>query len=158
MRGNMPEGFFRNFPNVPQFGMMLGGGRLGVAFVTLDEQTAQENDVTTTEGALIQEVVENSPAAEAGLQVGDIITAVNGEAVDVEHTLRDRLAAYEAGDEITLAVLRDGASQDIPVTLGEPTDMMPGDFFHFFDGPNGFRFPGMPDGEVPQEAPAAPNL
>jgi S1-C subfamily serine protease len=69
---------------------------------------------------LITEVVEGSPAAEAGLQVGDIVTAVDGDRVDFEHTLRDRLFAYEPGDTVTLDVLRDGETLQIQVTLGEP--------------------------------------
>jgi S1-C subfamily serine protease len=112
---------------MPSFGgphqgmpLMMGGARLGVGFVTLDEQTASQNNLTVTEGALITEVVEGSPAAEAGLQVGDIVTAVDGDRVDFEHTLRDRLFAYEPGDTVTLDVLRDGETLQIQVTLGEP--------------------------------------
>lgn len=115
--------------------MMAQNGRLGVSFVTLDEESAAENEVEFVEGALIQTVEEGSPAAEAGVQVGDIVTAVNGEPVDQERTLRDRIFAYEPGDQVTLTVLRDGESQDIDVTLGEPLDMM------FM--PPGLEMPGM---------------
>jgi S1-C subfamily serine protease len=103
------------------FGMGSGviNGWLGVQFVTLDEQSAEENNVTATEGALVKEVVENSPAAEAGLQVNDIILAVNGEPVDTEWTLRDRLMAYEPEDTVTLNVQRGDETLEIEVTLGE---------------------------------------
>jgi S1-C subfamily serine protease len=136
--------------NIP-FGMgqILTGGRLGVQFVTLDEQTATEHNTTLTDGALVTEVVEASPASDAGLQVDDVITAVNNEPVNAEHTLRDRLIAYEPGDVVSLDVSRGGETLTIDVTLGEPemSDMMP------FFGPNGGEFqfpfeipqPGQPD-------------
>ncbi|HLU08251.1 MAG TPA: PDZ domain-containing protein, partial [Oceanobacillus sp.] len=78
------------------------------------------------------EVLPNSPAENAGLQEHDIITAVNGDVVDAERTLRDRLFAYEPDDTITLDVLRDGETIQIEVTLGQPelaSDLMP--FFNF---------------------------
>jgi S1-C subfamily serine protease len=105
---------------MPMFGATLGGGRLGVAFETIDETVATDNDLSVTDGAMVQEVVADSPAATAGLLAGDVITAVNGEPVDAERTLRDRMIAYEAGDTVTLTVLRDGESLSIDVTLDEP--------------------------------------
>lgn len=147
------------------FGMMGGGARLGVAFVTLDEQTAEEHNVTQTEGALIVEVVEESPAEQAGLQVDDIVTAVDGDTVDAERTLRDRLLAYEPGDTVTLTVLRDGETMEVEVTLDEADFsgmMMPG--FRFF-GPDGrgmgrgFMHPPIPGRPDPQpEATPQPNV
>jgi len=80
--------------------------QLGVRFQTIDADLAAEKDLPVTEGALILEVYEDTPAAEAGLQVDDIILAVDGDVVDEEHTLRDRLVAYEEGDVVTLTVRR----------------------------------------------------
>jgi S1-C subfamily serine protease len=145
----LPFGEGRGIPFDP-FGMMGGQGRLGVAFTTLDEAEAEERGVDVTEGAVITEVLPGSPAETAGLQVDDIITAVNGEVVDAEHTLRDRLFAYEADDTITLDVLRSGESLQVEVTLGQPemaADVMP--FFNF-QRPN-------PDQLVPPETPTQPN-
>ena len=133
-RDNLPEGFL---DMLPMFQGMYGNGRLGLSFETIDEQVAADNSLTVTEGALVQSVEEGSAAAEAGVQEGDVITAVNGEAVDEEHTLRDRMIAYEAGDTVTLTVLRDGESMDLQATLTEPEmgdfrgmfeDMIPFDF------------------------------
>lgn len=172
----MPFGFrFRGEgPMSGLFGMFGGQGRLGVAFVTLDEATAEERGLSVTEGALVTEVMEGTPAAEAGLQVDDIITAVNGDAVDAEHTLRDRLLAYEPGDEVTLTVLRGEETLDITVTLGQVNfgsgilpffgqdgERMPGLPFNFEfrmpDMPRGFRF-GHPDAGIPFDLePAVPS-
>ena len=148
--GNMPNDFFNMMP----FMYGYGNGRLGVTYVTLDQQTAQQYNVTATEGALIVAVDPNSPASDAGLQVNDIVTAVNHEPVDQERTLRDRLIAYEPGDVVTLTITRDGASQDIDVTMGQPqvpTNGMPGFPFEFPNQPN------MP-GNAPVAPTATPNM
>ncbi|HEX2906530.1 MAG TPA: PDZ domain-containing protein [Phototrophicaceae bacterium] len=139
---------------MPFSGMMVGGGaRLGVAFVMLDADVAKEHQVEQTEGALITEVVSDSPAATAGLEVNDIVTAVDGDQVDVERTLRDRLLAYEPGDTVTLSVLRDGAAQEIEATLDEAgfQGMMPGMPF----GEDGLPFVHPPL-DVTPEAPNSP--
>jgi S1-C subfamily serine protease len=133
------------------------GARLGVQFVTLDAQKAKDHNVTVTDGALVTDVITGTPAETAGLKVNDIITAVDGDKVDQEHTLRDRLVAYEPGDTIKLDVLRDGNTQQISVTLdqGSLQDAFPS----FFD-PNGFQFFG-PDGQPFDQQPTpvpAPNL
>lgn len=101
------------------FGMPMMGGsaRLGVSIVDLNEETAAENNVDVTEGALVLEVVADTPAEAAGLQAGDIITAVDGDVVDAERTLRDRLYAYEPEDTVTLSVLRDGETLEVDATL-----------------------------------------
>ena len=145
-RGNFPPGF-ENFPNVGgMFGMM--NGFLGVNFRQLDDAAAAELEIEQTEGSYITDVNADSPASEAGLQAGDIVTAVNGELTDAERTLRDRLFAYEPGDVVTLAVLRDGETLDIAVTLGEPRGFGGGMFMPF--GRDGM--PMMPDSEATPEA------
>lgn len=112
-------------------------GRLGVTFVSLDEATAAEHDVTVTEGALITEVQADSPAAEAGLEVGDIIVSVEGDIVDLRRDLADRIYAFEAGDVITLEVLRGEETLTIEVTLGE-NNAVPFRQGEFFQGSNLF--------------------
>jgi S1-C subfamily serine protease len=139
-RGSGGNGMPFDFSQMmPMFQSMYGNGFLGVAFQPIDATVAQENNLSVTEGALINEVVAGSPAETAGLQVGDVVTAVNGEAVDEEHTLRDRLIAYEPDDTVTLTVLRDGASQDIQATLGQPQTPDMGQFFNFPFGGRGNR-------------------
>ncbi|MBL8147460.1 MAG: PDZ domain-containing protein [Anaerolineae bacterium] len=114
---------------MPGYGNRAMNGWLGVSFVTLDEAVAAARNVALTDGALIVEVEADSPAALAGVQADDVVTAVNGEPVDAERTLRDRLVAYEAGDTITLTVNRGGVTQDIQVTLGQPVALQMGQMF-----------------------------
>lgn len=146
--GNMPHDFSQM---MPMFNFGYGNGRLGVTFQTIDAQVAEANSLSVTDGALITAVDDGSPAADAGLEVNDVVTAVNNEAVDEEHTLRDRLVAYEAGDTVTLTVLRGGASQDIQVTLGQP---VMSEFGGMFGGQGGNGFPffhNAPDAEATPE-------
>jgi S1-C subfamily serine protease len=99
--------------------------KLGVRFVSLTPEIADERELPVAEGALIEEVFEDTPAAEAGLEVGDIVTAVDCDAVDEEHTLLDRLYAYEEGDEITLTVQRGGDEIELEAIVGPSAPMMP---------------------------------
>lgn len=156
------EGSMGNIPldQMPMMSLLGSNGRLGVEFVTLDEQVAKERNVTETEGALVTVVATGSPAEEAGLMAGDVITGVNNEPVDAERTLRDRLIAYEPGDVVTLAVQRDGETLSIEATLGEPEagfggmgGMIP--FFHGGEG-NGFSFQ-IPVPNDQSALPAGPN-
>jgi len=74
-------------------------------------------------GALIVEVMPDSPAEQAGLQEGDHIAAVGGEKLGVANDLADLITAYEPGDAVTLAVKRPGEeSRGITVVLGEHPD------------------------------------
>jgi S1-C subfamily serine protease len=108
---------------------------IGIYYQPLDTQVAQDNDLSVTDGAWIHvstqaqdqggpatdapdAIVAGSPAAAAGLKADDIITAIDGQAIDREHPLDLLLLTHAPGDTVTLTVLRDGTSQSIDVTLG----------------------------------------
>lgn len=69
-------------------------------------------------GAMIQEVMAGSPAAEAGLKAGDIITKVDQTPIDADHRLADVIARYKPGNKVTLTIWRAGATRTITVTVG----------------------------------------
>lgn len=74
-------------------------------------------------GALITEVLADTPAATAGLEVGDHILAVDGRELAPDFTLADALAAHKPGDSVTLTVTRPEAeARKVTVTLGEDPD------------------------------------
>lgn len=78
--------------------------------------TASDGNATRA-GAEIKTVSPNTPAAKAGLKVGDVITAVNGERVDSAEALVAHIREYAVGDTVKLTVLRDNKSQEISATL-----------------------------------------
>ena len=69
-------------------------------------------------GARVTQVKSGSAAASAGLRTGDVITAVDGQAVSSAGDVVERISALSAGDSVTLTVQRNGASITVHATLG----------------------------------------
>ena len=82
-------------------------------------------DRTTRVGATIEEVVEDAPAAEAGLRRGDVVVAIDGEAVSGAESLTAQVRERGAGDEATLTVVRDGEVLEVVVTLASRDGAVP---------------------------------
>ncbi|MFW5708991.1 MAG: PDZ domain-containing protein [Chloroflexota bacterium] len=124
LRGTMPGDMGpRSGNHGPRDDRPFGNrAQLGVAFLVIDAQVAEQYDLTVEEGALITAVLPNSPADAARLQVNDVVTSINGESVDAENTLADRVAAYDIGDTITLEIIRESATLQLEVTLGQGPD------------------------------------
>tara|TARA_B100000963_G_C22583427_1_gene651937 strand:- start:528 stop:1523 length:996 start_codon:yes stop_codon:yes gene_type:complete len=70
-------------------------------------------------GVVIKEVGDKTPAANAGLQEGDIILSLNGNAVDGAQQFSASLAGFKPGQKVKLKILRDDEEQEIEVELGE---------------------------------------
>jgi S1-C subfamily serine protease len=70
------------------------------------------------QGAEVLEVVSGSSAEQAGLQVGDVITAVDGSSVTSTSDLTQRVRGHESGDQVTITYSRGGNSAETQVTLG----------------------------------------
>ncbi len=71
------------------------------------------------QGASVQKVTEDSPAKKAGLQVNDIITAVDGKEITGKSELAEIIAKCEVGDKLKLTVYRQGDTVSVTVTVGE---------------------------------------
>ncbi len=109
-------------------GKPLSRPYMGVVYQAIDRQYADANNLSVREGALIQRaaggsstapaVVPGSPADQAGLREGDIITKVNDQAIDGDHPLDATLSMYAPSDTVTISVLRDGQSTTLQVKLG----------------------------------------
>lgn len=100
---------------------------LGVNYLTITPDVAREFDLSVTSGAYVyasqgNPVVSGSPADTAGLKKGDIITKVNSKAIGKQGGLSSLLGEYQAGDKITLTLLRDGKEQTTTLTLGTYKD------------------------------------
>ncbi len=104
---------------------------VGVVYTEIDAQLAAEESLPVAAGAWIGSsfgdaapVVAGGPADEAGLEAGDIITAVDGLAVDSANPLDLQVLRFAPGDAITLDVLRDGENLTLEATLGtRPADL-----------------------------------
>lgn len=85
----------------------------------MDGRTRRKLKLSNTDGVFVEEVMPDSPAEEAGIKHGDVITHVNGQLVDDEEELSKDLHKLGAGKEIELAIIRDGKKQSIKAKLGE---------------------------------------
>jgi serine protease Do len=94
-------------------------GFLGVSIQEVTPDIAKAFNVPVAEGALVGDVTPDSPGAKAGLQKGDIITALNGQKVSDYHDLRLRISQTAPGTPIKMDVYRNGQKQQMTATLGE---------------------------------------
>ena len=69
------------------------------------------------DGAVVQEVTPNSPAARAGLQPGDVVVSIDGKAVQDRSELVAAIRGHKPGDKVTLVVVRGGNETTITATL-----------------------------------------
>lgn len=95
-----------------------GPRRLGLSYQELSAQLAHYFQAPGKTGVLVSEVVADGPAAQAGVQAGDVIVAIAGQDIEDGDDLRAALHARSAGDEVELKVLRQGRSLTLEVTLG----------------------------------------
>jgi serine protease Do len=94
-------------PHMFQF-QELHGTYLGVHLMDLNDQLAEYFGTDKDGGALVTEVMEDSPAAEAGVKAGDVITQIGDEEVSDVAEVRDALQDYEEGESVEVHVLRKG--------------------------------------------------
>jgi len=99
-------------------------GWLGVVIQDITPDLAKSFNVTVTEGVLVSEIQENSPAKEAGFERGDIVVEYDGKSIrDVNH-LRNIVAQTEIGKKVKAKVLREGKEKELIVKIGEqPADL-----------------------------------
>lgn len=93
-------------------------GFLGVSLQPIDSDLAEAFGTNTTHGALIVDVIEDSPAQKAGLRQGDIVTKLNGNTVKNPAGLRNDIVLLSPGTVVTLTVNRNGTIMNFSVTLG----------------------------------------
>lgn len=101
--------------------------RLGIRYLPLSPELAALNQLEVTEGALIYAgeklgelpVVPGGPADKAGLQVNDILVAINGEKISENHSLAGLLQQYKPGDEVEVEYIRKGEKNKVKIILDE---------------------------------------
>lgn len=91
---------------------------LGIQYTLLNTDIAAHLGIEQSTGAFIEEVVPQGPADQAGLKPNDIITAIDGQAIDEQHTLIGLLTGHAVGEKLTLTVLRGAETLTLTLTLG----------------------------------------
>jgi len=97
-------------------------GWLGVQIQPVSEDIADSLGLKQAKGAIVAGVEKGSPAAKAGLKDGDVITAVNGEAVTDAHDLARKVAALGPNKPAELTVIRNGSTETFKAALGALPD------------------------------------
>jgi S1-C subfamily serine protease len=108
-------------PQIISSGKVTHTGRaaLGVSVADVDPNVAAQDNLAVDSGALIVEVQNNSAAAHAGLQPGDVIVQVNNQDVTSTADLSDALSGKNPGDNVSVKVYRGNQQLTVNVTLGE---------------------------------------
>jgi|GEM_PF-1442952 len=129
-------------PALPDVAPTTSGAYLGIEYELITPEVAARENITGTAGAWIKTVVVDSPAAKAGLKAGDVISTVDGHAINETNNLRDIVLGHKAGDDITLTIVTGTANgptdqHDVKITLAARPAQQP------FQLPPGFQ-PGAP--------------
>lgn len=110
-------------------------GYLGVTVQPVDRGLAESFGLDRTVGALVADVVPDSPAAEAGLQPGDVILEFDGQTVEESSDLPPLVGRTPAGEEAEVVVMREGERQTVTVTVGALSDYEDGQAQQSQQGP-----------------------
>ena len=99
-------------------------GWLGVSIQDVTPDLAKQFGLKDSRGALVSEIIPDSPAAAAGIQSGDVITAFNGKTVESTSILRNTVAQTPVGKTVKVELLRDKKSMSFDVKITEqPKDI-----------------------------------
>jgi 2-alkenal reductase len=91
---------------------------LGISYTAINPQVASAYNLSQQSGLYVRGVERGTAAERAGIQAGDVITAIDSQTIDEDHTLGSLLMKHKVGDEVKLTVVREGKEQTITVKLG----------------------------------------
>jgi serine protease Do len=97
-------------------------GWLGVSIQPLTQELAKSFGIAGTQGALVTEIREDSPASRAGFKEGDVIVSFDGKNVDGSRALPGLVANTPVGRAVPVVILRDGKRQTVTATVGNLAD------------------------------------
>jgi serine protease Do len=115
-------------------------GQLGVMVGEVTADIAQGFKLPDSRGALVNQLVPDSSAAKAGIELGDVIRSVNGTEISTSAELPPLIGAMPPGSKVRMGILRDGKPREITVTLSELTE----------DAQRAATMPGAADEGKPQ--------
>ena len=93
-------------------------GRLGVSIQEVNQSLAESFGLSKPAGALVSSVENDSPAAKAGLEPGDVIMSLNGKEIQSSNELPPLVAAIRPGDNAKMQIWRKGGMREITVKVG----------------------------------------
>jgi len=93
-------------------------GWIGVRIQSLNDEIADSLGMSNAEGALVADVTADGPAADAGVEVGDVITSFNGRPVDTVRKLPRLVAETDIGAEVPIVINRRGEKVELMLTVG----------------------------------------
>ncbi len=94
-------------------------GWLGVAMQDLNDRLAEQLKLQSSQGVLIADIVAGSPAAEAGLQPGDVVVEWNGKRINDADDLRFLVAGTQPGSKVKVVFNRNGERQEVTVSVAQ---------------------------------------
>ena len=97
-------------------------GWLGVTIQDVDDKLARAMELPESSGALVGDVMDDSPAARAGIEAGDVIVSLNGRPITTSSQLRSQVASTAPGKKVDFKIMRGEKPLQIAVTLGELPD------------------------------------
>jgi serine protease Do len=114
-------------------------GQLGVVAGPINSDMAAGLGMSETKGVIVNSVKPGSGADKAGIRRGDVITALDGAAVNEPNAFRNHIASMGPGSEVTITILRDNKEEKVKATLGEltPDSAQTGDENQSEPGANG---------------------
>jgi serine protease Do len=115
----IPSHIVKRIANSISQGNSVRRGWLGVSMQGLDHELAKSFGQDSTDGVLVSGILTGTPAAEAGLKVGDIIVTLDGKSTQTPTQLMRLIANSEPNTPITLGFIRSGKSMTTDATLGE---------------------------------------
>ena len=115
----VPSNMAKNVADQLMKGGKVTRGYMGVTLANITAETAPLFGLKEAKGASVGDVTPNAPGAKAGLQSGDVITAIDGKPVTGSDDLTMDVIAHQPGDTVTLDVVRNSSPTKVKVTLGQ---------------------------------------
>ena len=102
-----------------EHGGVVSRGYLGVNIQAVTPAMAESMGMKTAKGAIVDQTMPGTPAAEAGLKSGDVITKLNGETIEDAADLTQRIGSFKPGAKVELTYLRNGAEKTAQIALAD---------------------------------------
>ena len=99
----------------------------GAGMQPVTNEVAQSLGLATPSGVIIRKVFDHSPAQEAGIEVGDVITALDDKSIADPQEFRGRIAAYPIDHIVPIRILRNGQVLNLTLRMAEPVEIPPRD-------------------------------